>query len=290
MHKFLRAVGFSQITKRDFEHIIQDIVEYPDVMKISKDSEKNEFIEFKKTYGDGIGIIVRGTSDEENQFCMEYYLPFAEASLLTTEELVDVEKHAEKESYAGVCDEVRLGVTLIFYIQNVADYLSEYRVSGTGKNMPGAMLSALSVGGKILLPIHQKKDEKQISNSKKEKRNQLIEEAREGNEKAIEILTVEDMDTYTSISKRIQKEDLFTIVQSSFMPYGIESDHYSIIAEILDVKEVRNSFTDEIVYYMKVECNDIVFQLAINQQDLMGEPAIGRRFKGSIWMQGNVCL
>lgn len=43
---------------------------------------------------------------------------------ITTNEQIDVEKHAEKESYAGVCDEVNLGVTLIFYIQNVADYLA----------------------------------------------------------------------------------------------------------------------------------------------------------------------
>ena len=41
---------------------------------------------------------------------------------------------------------------------------------------------------------------------------------------------------------------------------------------------------------MKIECNDIVFCVTINKDDLLGEPIVGRRFKGSIWMQGTVCL
>ena len=45
-----------------------------------------------------------------------------------TNEIIDIEKHSEKESYAGVCDDPNLGVTLIFYLQNVCDYLF-YKVS-----------------------------------------------------------------------------------------------------------------------------------------------------------------
>ena len=41
---------------------------------------------------------------------------------------------------------------------------------------------------------------------------------------------------------------------------------------------------------MKVECNDLIFEICINEKDLEGEPAIGRRFKGTVWMQGSVCL
>lgn len=36
-----------------------------------------------------------------------------------------MERHAEKESYAGACDDMRLGVTLIFYLQNPAEYMLE---------------------------------------------------------------------------------------------------------------------------------------------------------------------
>lgn len=290
MHKFLRAVGFSKIRKKDLEIITEEIIEHPELMRMTKDSEGNEFAEFSKSFAPNIGIMVRGTYDEKDEFHMEYYVPYALGTSISTQEQIDIEKHSEKESFAGVCDEMRIGVTLIFYLQNVADFLSEHRKNIHVKNLHGAMLSALSVDGKILLPIEQKKAAKTQINSKREKRNKLLAEAREGNEEAIESLTIEDMDTYSALAKRIMTEDVFTIVSSSFMPYGIESDQYSVVAEILELEEVTNSLTNEKLYSMKVECNDIIFHITINQEDLLGEPAVGRRFKGVIWMQGTVCL
>lgn len=290
MHKFLRAIGFSDIRKKDLEMIIEEVIEHPEVMKVTKDSEGNEFAELSRTYGNNLGFMVRGSYNEDDVFQMDYYYPFVLSDEISTQEQIDIEKHAEKESYAGVCDEMRLGVTLIFYLQNVADFLSEHRANIYAKNLHGVMLSALSVDGKIILPIQQRVLEKQSANNKRDKRNRLMAEAREGNEEAIESLTLEDMDTYSMISKRITKEDVFSIVNSSFMPYGIESDQYSVLGEIIELEEDINSLTKEKIYSMKVECNDIIFNIAINEKDLLGEPAVGRRFKGSIWMQGTVCL
>ena len=74
------------------------------------------------------------------------------------------------------------------------------------------------------------------------------------------------------------------------MPFGIESDQYTILGEILDFARLINKYTNETIYAMNIECNDIVFDICINEKDLLGEPAIGRRFKGNIWMQGSLCL
>ena len=290
MHKFLRSIGFSNITKKDLEIILEEIINQPETMRVTRDSHGTEFAELTKSYGNSVGIMVRGSYDENDVFHMAYYVPYAIADTVSTQEQIDIEKHAEKESYAGVCDDVRLGVTLIFYLQNVADFLSEHRANIHVKNLYGAILSALSTDGKILLPIHQKILEKQTANNKQEKRQKLIAEAREGNEQAIENLSIEDLDTYSQISKRIQNEDVFSIVSTTFMPYGIESDHYSILGEIKDFEEIINPITNEKLYSMEVECNDMNFKVTINEKDLLGEPAVGRRFKGSIWMQGTVCL
>ena len=119
MHKFLRAIGFSNIRKKDLEIILNDIVEHPEIMKATRDSEGNEFAELLKFFGNDLGIIVRGSYDENDNFQINYYIPFSAYEQISTQEQIDIEKHAEKESYAGVCDEVRLGVTLIFYLQNV---------------------------------------------------------------------------------------------------------------------------------------------------------------------------
>ncbi len=289
MHKFLRAVGFSDITKKDLEIILDEVIARPEIMKITKDSEGNEFAELSGSFATNIGITVRGTYEEDDRFHMEYYYPYMFGTSLTTNEQVDVEKHAEKESYAGVCDEMNLGVTLIFYVQNVADYLAE-----TNRHLSrthfGAMLAGLSTEGKILCPVLEKPKKDIPAMQKTQQHNQLIAQAREGDEDAIESLTLEDMDTYALLSQRVQKEDVFSIVKSTFMPYGIESDQYAVLGEILDCVTMENKLTHEKMYGMKLLCNNIRFDVCINEKDLLGEPEIGRRFRGNVWMQGNLCL
>ena len=112
----------------------------------------------------------------------------------------------------------------------------------------------------------------------------------EGDEDAIESLTLEDMDTYALLSQRVMKEDIFSIVKSTFMPFGIESDQYTVLGEIIDCVTMENKLTHEKLYGMKLLCNNIQVDVCINEKDLLGEPAIGRRFRGNVWMQGNLCL
>ena len=251
MHKFLRTVGFSDIRKKDLEIILNDIIEHPDVMKVTKDSEGNEFAELSKEYAPNIGIKVCGTYEEDDSFHMEYYYPFFEATTLTTQETVEIQKHAEKESYAGICDESSLGVTLIFYIQNVADYLAECRLNRESV-IRGAKLASLSTEGSILLPV-EKKEKKNAGNCEYKKRNQLVAKAREGDEDAIESLTLEDMDTYSLISRRVLHEDILSIVTTYFMPYGVESDQYAILGEIVQISQQKKKLPEEMIYKLKVE-------------------------------------
>lgn len=290
MHKYLRSVGFSNFKKKDLEIILNDIIEKPDTIKVTKDSEGNEFVELTKMYASKIGITVCGFYDEEDVFHMDYYFPFSLSDEISTVENIDVEKHADKESFAGICDEVRLGVTLIFFLQNVADFLSEHHNNIHAKGLYGAFLSGLSVDGKIILPVKQSDLDRKVSVQKNHKRNRLVAEARDGNEEAMESLALDDLDIYNSISKRIRREDIFSIVKTTFMPYGIESDHYCILGVIVELEEHTNYFSNETIYSMKVNCNDIYIDVIINKEDLLGEPAVGRRFKGSVWMQGTICL
>ena len=288
MHKFLRAIGFSHITKEQLQHIFADIISAPTVQKAALDSEGNEFAELSKEYGDFFGISVRGVYNEDDTFEMEYYYPYLCGKNIYTIEPAEVEKHAEKESYAGICDEVRIGVTLIFYLQNVVDYLAVSKSKGYMNLADGVILAALSTEGKILFPIN--KAEKKVPHAPKEgtDRNHLIAAARDGDEDAIENLTLEDIDTYSLLSKRITHEDVLSIVDTYFMPYGIESDQYSVLGEIMDVTLLQNRFTEENVYSMEIMCNDILFSVCINQKDLLGEPEVGRRFNGNVWMHGSV--
>ena len=104
----------------------------------------------------------------------------------------------------------------------------------------------------------------------------------------MEDLTMEEMDLYSMISERFVTDDVLTIVDTCFMPHGIECDQYSVMGEIVDFVNFKNILTGEKLCQMTIECNDIQFDVCINCADLLGEPAVGRRFKGLIWLQGQL--
>ena len=287
MHKYLRAVGFSRIeTPKQMHDLGIDVIQNADKRNYTSNSENTMLAEFSKDFADRIGVTVCGEYDKKDEFSYEYSFPYFRGDGISTEEDISVERHAEKESYAGVCNDMRIGVSLIFYLQNMMDYAkikygNRLPVRGTSLT-----LSALSTSGKILLPIC--KNEADMAKIEKEttNRNRLIAQARQGDEEAIETLTLEDMDTYNAISKKIRKEDILSLVDTYFMPYGVECDQYSVLGEILECSSTKNKITGEELCIMALSCNDLVFDVCINKKDLYGEPLQGRRFKGTIWMQG----
>ena len=96
------------------------------------------------------------------------------------------------------------------------------------------------------------------------------------------------MDMYTTISKRIQEEDVFSLVDTYFMPYGVECDQYSILGEIVGMRTIFNQITGEQIFILTICSNELTFDVSINIIDLYGEPQVGRRFKGIIWLQGHI--
>ena len=287
MHKFLRAVGFSKIKDRkELTALITASIQDATKRNYVTTKEDGIIAEFSREFADDIGITVCGEFDEDDKFIYEYYYPYLVPSRISTEEDLNVERHAATISYEGVCNEPRIGVTLIFYLQNIVPYIkyeNEDRFPIRGTTLS---LSALSTKGQIMMPIAKTEEEKEVVKKKSNYRNKLINNARKGDENAIESLTLDDMDLYTSISKKIRKQDVYSLVDSYFMPFGVECDHYSVLGEIVETKKVVNRFTEEAVHIMRINCNDLEFDLCINEVDLLGEPAVGRRFKGNIWMQG----
>lgn len=287
MHKYLRAIGFSKLTNRkELQNLITDIIVNADERAYTSNGEDTILAEFCKGFAENIGIAVCGEFDSEDKFSYDYYYPYLRGTGISSEEDVSVERHAGTESYAGICDDIKVGVSLIFYLQNMIPYVKAQNGDRLPVRGTSLTLSGLSLQGSIMMPINKNENDKKIVKKASNNRNSLIAAARKGDEDAIESLTLEDMDTYTTISKRIQKEDVFSLVDTYFMPYGVECDQYSILGEIMDFHKIKNRLTGEELYEMVISCNDLQFDICINTEDLYGEPKVGRRFKGSIWMQG----
>lgn len=290
MNSFIKTIGFQNIkNKNEMDKLINWIIENQDKRTVVPvPAADTTYVQVWKKLGEGFGLSVIGELKDDNTVNVEYYFPYVEGAKEAEKLDFQVEKHSGKEAYSGVCENVNIGVSLIFYLQNIdefmsGDYSQEYYVLGNK-----VRLGALASKGRVLLELNKDEEQMKREQASNRKRNRLLQAAREGDMKAIESLTLEDMDTYTQVTQRARREDIFTIVDTYFMPYGIESDHYEILGTIYDVKQSENILTKESIYLLSVICNQIHIQVAVPKESLMGEPKAGRRLKAKIWLQGQV--
>lgn len=288
MHSYLRAIGFEGLqTEQDLKDILTDVFHEYNERAVAKEGKNKAFVEYTKEFGENMGIKMCGTMDTQG-FHQEYYFPYFKGKNISSREDLIVEKHAAHESFAGVCEDMRMGVSIIFYVQNAAKYKKETILNHLLNDKISTSFSGLALKGKILFPVMKDEAYMPGSGEAASRRSKMIAAARQGDAEAIESLTLEDIDMYSMINRRILKEDLFSIIDTLFMPYGMECDHYQIIGNIKYVKKIVNVYTKERVYQMTLECNDMDLDICINEKDLLGEPDVGRRFKGVIWLQGNI--
>lgn len=286
MHKFLRSVGFgSYQKKKEIARLLDELQKTAGEHRRIQTEPDSNLCEIRAELAPGMGIVIVGETDEDGVFHREYYYPYLKGEDISSEAECTIQRHTEKETFGGLLDEARVGISLIFYLDNGFEYL-ERGLDQVSRRVKSVKLTGLSGEGKILLPLHKTRKQIEKAQVAAKDRSNLLEAARNGDEDAMETLTIEDIDMYSQISRRVMKEDIYSIVDSSFMPSGIECDQYTVIGEILQVEEKVNKVSGEKVYDLRLNCNDMVFHVGIAERDLLGEPVVGRRFKGQIWMQG----
>lgn len=289
MHKYLRAVGFSDpMNATDRLNLIDDIKNkaYYREKAADPDEEDRIFCEYRLELADGCGLFMTGSLDEEDDFSMGQIEPYLLPEAVTTMEEVFVEKRIDNRSFAGICDDLRIGTTLIFRLLNPVDYLrfnsfDELPCPGTS-----VWLSSLSIEGTIVLPLKKSPYEEKVIEDRARRRTEMLEEAMDGNEQSMNAITMEDMETYSDLLDKIVDHDILSLVDSFFMPTGAECDVYYILGDILSCRQVRNPYTLDKIHILSIRCCGIEFTVGINDKDLYGYPEPGRRFKGVIWLQG----
>lgn len=287
MQDYMRAIGFSRMDKYELNNVLKSVIDEPKCEYIT-DGDDAVIAERSREFAERIGITVCGEYDKDGIFLKEYYFPYIRGEEVSVIEEISVEKLPDRTSYIGVSDDISRDISLAFYLLNRVDYIDNRQYAKHDRALKPIVLSALSISGRIIMPIYKSEAMMKKSSAKRRIRNNLINAARQGDEEAIENLTLEDFDLFTTVSKRAKKIDVFTMVETCFMPYGISSDEYYILGNIIGLKQMENQLTKEQLYVIKLECNELVFDVCINQEDVLGEPMVGRRFKGKIWLQGNV--
>ena len=90
----------------------------------------------------------------------------------------------------------------------------------------------------------------------------------------------EEIQRFENAMKRVQEEDILSVVDSFFMPHGMASDLYYFMGRILSRMLFVNPVTNERYYRMQVESGSIEFTVSVNEHDLTGVPEPGNRIKG----------
>lgn len=288
MHKFFRAAGFSEYTTDGtIYRFIRGMVERPENLSARLSlGDGAMLLEYRMPVNQYVGICAAIIHSGSEFSEIQYYYPYFHTGEISSDAACSLERHTAVETYSGVIDEYNIGLSLIFFVTNPMDYRIQADFNESNE-FRGTSLTAFANEAVVLLPVVPQEDYFDDPGSIFED-EQLLEAAREGDENAIETLTRSDIDMFHQISERIESEDLYSLVEQSFMPCGVECDQYSIIGVITELGSLVNELTQEELWMLKVSCNDVEFWLCIRKDDLTGEPMIGRRLKGKIWMTGKV--
>lgn len=288
MHRYLKCIGFDNITtKAQLKTLFNEVLRSPNTFQVIQDTPDSDFCVITKEFAPNMGLALCGEYTENNDFELEYYYPYYNSEVISTTAPCDFRRQGEKEAYSGSCDDYRVGITIIFHLNNFMDMKEIEENEGYTPAAENIQLSALASEGKILLPLYQTTEEHAAAKLASEKRTSMIEAARNGDKSAMEYLTEDEMRTFAHLNREIGRTDLYSLISTYFMPDGMECDHYAVLGDIERVTLLQNSYSGEEVYKLLLNCNDINFSVVINKSALLGEPEEGRRFKGRIWLQGH---
>jgi len=286
VHKYLRSIGFSDITTKAEEiRLLASMEKSPGYGGPGREKHEKAYAELYCELGGGMGVILHGYREEDGTFRREYYFPCMKGLAFRAMEEGYIRRHADQESFAVLSEEAHLGSALIFFLSN-GIHFRERKDKGQNTDLAGYYLTGMASRGTILLPIWKTAHQIARINATSEVHNQMMEAAKDGDEAAMESLTLEDIGLYSQISRRMLKEDIYSIVDSCFMPTGVECDNYMVIGEITQFRYLTNFWSKEKVCCLQVLCNGLDITVCVNETDLLGEPQVGRRFKGDIWLQG----
>ena len=91
MHRYLRAIGFSNLKSRlQVNNLLAYVIQNADEKKYTSTNDMDiMFAEYSMDFAENLGITVRGEFNEENQFVFDYYFPYSRGTQISSYEDID---------------------------------------------------------------------------------------------------------------------------------------------------------------------------------------------------------
>ena len=289
MNRYFRAIGFLEDFNREkYEQIVEDIMFRPDNSVIRTVLNNNHVLVDKLLEtGNNKGICVRVIKDEKGTMYRESVFPYFKTDHFEEHNNCSFEKKITGEEFLGVYEELNLGENVFFHVLNIDE---AYKKKANPESDCHISISALSIAGNVILPIKKNEHEIEEVRNFNNNRVRLLNMANDGDQNAFATIRRDDILTNVTVSEQIfvNEMDIYSVVDSSFIPCGAECDLYSILGEIIDYRKEENRLSGEKIYELDVLVKGVLLKVSIHEKDLLGEPEVGFRFKGTVWLQGFV--
>lgn len=291
MESPIRAIGFSALEKEySIEDIVTQTLDHPTSQAAIKIDDERIIAEYTKEFAENTYIMVRVTVDKglkEPQIDVEHCEAYVVAA--NNIEVIDVEIESldDETTYYGICEDKKTGMQVIFWLQNLIEYLGAKKQKKACKEVN---LAALAVEGTIILPVEKDEEDELFEKQEREKIKAILEQMKAGDEEARKKLEAEEKELDEQLKQRLKEEDFLTIMSGYFIPTTLEDATYAVLGEIRAIKKKKNLKTKELMYIFTLSVNDMPLEVIINSKDLVGMPSVGMRFMGTCWIQGKVIM
>lgn len=291
MNSSIKAIGFSDVeNKESWNELVTDVLTEPSRTFMRKYEDNKVIVEYHKEYGEQTYVLVRVALGEhlgkQPKIYIEECEPYVEAKYLLDVIDLEIEDTEDDLVFYVVCEEAATGIQMVFWLQNVIEYLDcmeEDEVDYEGVSVVG-----IATEGTIVLPIEKDEDDNEYENTEREYLRAMLQRAKEGDQEAIDILESEERELDQQLKERLRKEDFLTVMDGYFLPATNEEATYAVLGVIDELDTRKNHKTKEEMYWMRININGMQIEVMINKNDLVGLPYVGMRFMGTCWMQGTV--
>ena len=176
---------------------------------------------------------------------------------------------------------------MLFRSQNVVEYIEGEKAKKSCKRVN---VVALAEEGTIVLPIEKDEEEETYEKEERDKLKAILQKMKDGDEEAKQQLEAEERELDDQLKQRLREEDFLTIMSGYFIPTTLEDATYAMLGDITKIRKVKNCFTDEKMYVFTLSVNEMPLDVLIQEKTLVGMRAIGMRFMGTGWLQGQVVM
>lgn len=286
MLRELSAIGLSQYTgQQAAAKLISDIMAEGNLKGRHYHQDGRIFVELPYDMGP-FQLVLRGERRGEHELLVDMVTPALRekrAYILTDPELF----FGERDLLYLEGTEAETLETLTLSLTEIARCFSEPELI---KQRPWIQTSCygISTEGKVLLGMERSEEDKETIREEKEKRRRLLKEAKEGSLYARAAIQADEIGGDYEVVERMKDEDVYSIMDGFYYPSEKDDNCFTLLGDILGYDKLMNPRTEEWVYYLDLDVLGQTLRVLINPRDLVGVPAVGRRFQGKVRFYGRL--